>query len=195
MGGWFIPESCVDKILCFWNENKQHKQKGVVLTTNKHIIEKKIKDAECINIIPNYIYEPWVEYENHLQKCLDNYIKKYPFAGKVPRFSLKERYLLQGYKKQGGYKDMHCENGGTKTTFFRHLVFMTYLNDIENGGTHFPEQDITTPSKKGLTLIWSAHFTHPHRSQVCNEPKQIVTGWFSFNSLWDSRHAINTNAE
>lgn len=162
---------------------------------DKHIIQKEIKESECINIIPNYIYEPWVEYENFLQECLDNYIKKYPFAGKVPRFNIHEPYLLQSYEKQGGYKELHCENVSTSTTFFRHLVFMTYLNNIENGGTHFPEQDITTPSKKGLTLIWSANFTHPHQSQICDKPKQIVTGWFSFNSLWNSRHAININDE
>jgi hypothetical protein len=33
---------------------------------------------------------------------------------------------------------------------------MTYLNDVDDGGTDFLYQKLTTPAKKGLTLIWPA---------------------------------------
>ena len=58
---------------------------------------------------------------------------------------------------------------------------MTYLNDVDDGGTEFKYQNITTPAKKGLTLIWPTHWTHTHRGQVSNTKiKYITTGWFDF---------------
>jgi hypothetical protein len=55
---------------------------------------------------------------------------------------------------------------------------MTYLNNIVNGGTIFKYQKITTPSKKGLTLIWPPDFTHTHKGQIVDKEKMIITGWF-----------------
>ena len=57
---------------------------------------------------------------------------------------------------------------------------MTYLNDIDEGGTVFKYQKITTPSIKGLTLIWPTDYTHTHRGQVSKETKYIITGWFNY---------------
>lgn len=57
---------------------------------------------------------------------------------------------------------------------------MTYLNDVQNGGTEFLYQKITTKAKKGLTLIWPSDFTHTHRGQICDKTKYIITGWFDF---------------
>ena len=71
----------------------------------------------------------------------------------------------------------------------RKLVFMTYVNNVENGGTEFYYQDIKCPAKKGLTLIWPADWTHTHRGVVdeSNE-KMIITGWFNYEDNrtdWD----------
>ena len=57
---------------------------------------------------------------------------------------------------------------------------MTYLNNVPDGGTEFLYQKITTPAKKGLTLIWPSDWTHTHRGQISNEhEKYIATGWYS----------------
>ena len=55
---------------------------------------------------------------------------------------------------------------------------MTYLNDIENGGTHFKYQNLTSPAKKGLTLIWPPDWTHTHKGQIVDKEKFIATGWY-----------------
>jgi hypothetical protein len=69
----------------------------------------------------------------------------------------------------------------TKSSCDRVLVFMTYLNDVEDGGTIFKYQNITMPAKKGLTVIWPAHFSHVHKGQITNKgEKYIVTGWYNF---------------
>ena len=58
---------------------------------------------------------------------------------------------------------------------------MTYLNDVKDGGTEFKYQNLTTPAKKGLTLIWPVYWTHTHRGQISNtQTKYITTGWFDF---------------
>ena len=59
---------------------------------------------------------------------------------------------------------------------------MTYLNSVEDGGTEFKYQNLITPAKKGLTLIWPAQWTHTHRGQISGtKEKYIVTGWFNFH--------------
>ena len=46
---------------------------------------------------------------------------------------------------------------------------------------HFKYQKLTTPAKKGLTLIWPTDFTHTHSGQITKEhEKYIITGWFGF---------------
>jgi hypothetical protein len=58
---------------------------------------------------------------------------------------------------------------------------MTYLNDVNDGGTEFLYQKITSPAKKGLTLIWPADWTHTHRGQISKtKEKSIITGWFNY---------------
>jgi hypothetical protein len=59
---------------------------------------------------------------------------------------------------------------------------MTYLNDVDDGGTDFFYQKITSPAKKGLTIIWPTDWTHMHKGQVSmTKEKMIVTGWFTFD--------------
>ena len=59
---------------------------------------------------------------------------------------------------------------------------MTYLNDVENGGTEFMYQNLISPAKKGLTLLWPAYYTHPHRGQISSkQEKYIATAWYTFN--------------
>ena len=64
----------------------------------------------------------------------------------------------------------------------RLLVWMTYLNDVTDGGeTEFPYYGLKIKPEKGKTLIWPAEWTHAHRGcPVGSEAKYIVTGWMHF---------------
>ena len=74
------------------------------------------------------------------------------------------------------------ENNGIYPDIKRHLVFMTYLNNVENGGTDFLYQNYTTKAIKGNTVIWPAAWTHTHKGQISKtEDKYIITGWYVFN--------------
>ena len=122
--------------------------------------------------------KPFENYLTHLDKCLKEYVKRYEFSAKVSNFFLSKHTNLQKYNPGQGYYKWHFEDNVIGK---RHLVFMTYLNDVDDGGTEFKYQNITTPAKKGLTLIWPTHWTHTHRGQVSNTKiKYITTGWFDF---------------
>jgi len=176
IGGWFIPEKICDDLIKYFNKNKKNQTEGLFRMNNNLIINKKEKDSKDLMIDNNNDDKEIINYKKYLKKTLNLYQKKYPEVKKLAQFNL-QYFNIQKYPKKGGFKKWHNE----RTCYNRRvLTFMTYLNDIKKGGTNFLYQKLTTPSKKGLTLIWPVDFTHTHKSQICNEEKIITTGWFIF---------------
>jgi len=189
IGAWIIPHDIIDDICDYWDnpENDKRKVTGSIGKYNiGNAIDIDVKDSIEIEINSNNFDKPWDKYRKYLQDCLDDYLLQYPNANEVMPFNLLENYNLQWYPKGGGYKDWHHENPGSVEYVHRHLVFMTYCNDLPNAGTHFKHQNITTPSIKGLTLIWASGFTHTHKGQITEEhEKMIVTGWYNFVDVFN----------
>jgi len=113
-----------------------------------------------------------------LQKCFDEYVNEYDI--------LKERTLrstvikMQKTDPGAGYHVWHFEQA-TDHDAARCLVFIAYLNDIEDAGeTEFLYQRLRISPKENSMVIWPAGFTHTHRGNVVhgNKSKYIVTGWF-----------------
>ena len=186
IGGWFMPENLCDDIIEYFNKNKHLQYKGFVggggdgkpRTNNVKVDEK---DSIDVMIYKEDLSEPFNSYRILLQECLDNYMKKYEDVNNNKRFNINEPYNIQYYKIGGGFKKWHFENAGRQD---RLLAFMTYLNNIEDGGTDFKYQGFTTPAKKGLTLIWPANWTHTHKGQISKtKEKYIVTVWFNHINL------------
>ena len=192
IGAWFMPEDIVDDICEYWDNPPEHiqkKQPGGVVTKKDGVesygINRNIKDSTDLYISEGDYSPPWGQYHALLQACLESYMKSYPESGWTEKFLIKGRFNVQKYEKGGGYKTWHFENTGDESEVHRHLVFMTYLNDVPDGGTMFKYQNITVPAIKGLTLIFPAAFTHTHKSQVSSEfEKMIVTGWYSFERIY-----------
>ena len=175
IGGWFIPSSVCDKLINYYNKF----EKNVIVGTNaSNIVNKKFKDSLDLVIYKNNQDTEIIEYIKYLQAVLNLYIKKYPELNTNQRFEF-YRANIQKYPKRGGFKKWHNERAGIASSK-RILVFMTYLNSIQNGGTKFKYQKITTPSKKGLTLIWPTDFTHTHKGEIVDKEKMIMTGWFEY---------------
>ena len=96
-------------------------------------------------------------------------------------FNICERYNLQKYPVGGGFKIWHYENDFKSINYDRCLVFMTYLNDVEDGGTSFKYQNVDMPAQKGLTVMWPAYWTHVHKGIISNtKEKYIATGWLNY---------------
>ena len=61
-----------------------------------------------------------------------------------------------------------------------HKVALFSLN-TNNGGTEFKNFNLTTPAKKGLTLIWPTDWPWVHKGQISHtQEKDIITGWYSY---------------
>jgi len=178
IGGWFIDEKTCNKIIKFYKKTPiKYKVKGNIYVGEKIKVDKKVKDSLDLHIPHNFLESPFDEYRYQLQLCLNEYIKKYEAVDGFPKFNINKDYNLQYYKPGGGYKNWHFERGAELD---RVLVFMTFLNDVPDGGTMFKYQNLTVPAKKGLTLIWPTDFTHTHKGQISKKyEKYIVTGWYS----------------
>jgi 2OG-Fe(II) oxygenase superfamily len=134
-----------------------------------------------LEVLKDEIKTPYVI---SIMECIETYKKEFPFCYEEKnRWILRSGIKLQHYNPGDYYKNWHAENVGTEQYISRHLVFMTYLNDIKDGGgTEFFHQNLQVKPEKGLTLIWPADWTHVHRGIVSNtEEKFIITGWFVFD--------------
>jgi|TARA_R100000149_G_scaffold66109_2_gene43287 hypothetical protein len=181
IAGWFCKKRLCDKLINYYEENSILHEQGVTGTEQKKFNDKDRKDSVDLYVSQDHLGQPFLDYRSHLQDCLLSYIDKYKHVNDMNSFNVNEPYNIQKYPIGGGFKKWHFENSSAKNER-RCLVFMTYLNTVEDGGTEFKYQNITSPAIKGLTLIWPAHWTHTHKGQISNtKEKIIVTGWYRFN--------------
>ena len=178
IGGWYAPNNVCDDLIDLY-KNADSKDKIPGKTFNGNVPGKKSTDLTISLESTNH---PTIKnYFIYLQKSLEKYIEKYPMVNTLEAFDLNEPFNIQHYKPNEGFFEEHFEHCGSWPLSRRCLAFMTYLNDVPKGGTVFTHQQLTTPAKKGLTLIWPAFFTHPHKGQITDTEKYIITGWYSFN--------------
>ena len=115
-----------------------------------------------------------------LRKYVNVYTNQYPELNeKVRSWSTFDYYNVQRYKPQEGYFKAHCEAVDIKSSS-RILVWMFYLNSVENGGTLFPQYEIGIRAIQGRLVIWPAYWTHLHKGQISqSQTKYITTGWYN----------------
>ena len=78
IGGWYISEKICNDIINFYKNNPKSVVEGNT-GTDKIKIDKDVKESLEIGLKPDTSFSPFYEYRMSLQKCLDEYIKKYPF--------------------------------------------------------------------------------------------------------------------
>lgn len=181
IGAWYVPELEVcDELIAYFNASADRTAGRV----GGGEVDPDIKDSVDLSIDYEHFSDPPVlRYLDNLRTVCRAYVEKYQGSATVDAWGITEKVNIQRYAPGGGYKIWHCERWGKDMpAAARHLVFMTYLNDVEDaGGTEFLYQGLTVQPRKGLTLIWPADWTHHHRGIVSpTEEKYIITGWFSF---------------
>jgi hypothetical protein len=175
IGGWYIPEKLCDDIISYFNNNQDKCCEG---TLGKNYMDKSFKESTDLYIKYNDEQVPFNYYKNFLEQIIHLYEKKYEVLKRQKAYNVVNNYQIQYYKPNQGFKKWHCERMDDVN---RNLVFMTYLNDVKDGGTEFKYQNIITPAKKGLTLIWPTDFTHTHKGQISKtSEKYIITGWMGY---------------
>lgn len=120
-------------------------------------------------------------YYKELQRCVEQYVQQHPLLSKVGLYKVTESPSIQHYRPGGGFRLEHFERACLAAST-RMLVWMTFLNDVtDGGGTRFVYQQSTFDARKGRTLIWPTDFTHTHVGVVSgSQHKYIITGWFNF---------------
>ena len=178
IGGWIIDRKICEDLIKFFEKNKKRQIEGKVGGTVTQRVDHKMKKSTEIHMYgADSVFDA---YNEQLQICLEKYMKRYPeIPNRYASFHATiEGYNIQKYGPNDGFYDWHCERDNGKSK--RCLVFMTYLNDVNDGGTEFKYQKIKTDAKCGLTLIWPTDFTHIHRGVITDETKYILTGWYNF---------------
>ncbi len=127
----------------------------------------------------NYTDSAWtVQTNQFLKSCITHYIDEYSDLQKVGFLSTDSKF--QRTKPGGGYHLWHYEN----SSYYygqRDVVWMIYLNDIEEGGeTEFRYQARRIKPTAGTVVMWPAGFTHVHRGGLLcgDKDKYILTGWY-----------------
>ena len=175
--------SICDELIEYFN-NHSRKREGTVGPRSD--LRKEIKDSTDLTIFPdpgvNKLIDRYILKE--LQVCLDQYREKYLYSKRTQApIGIVEPFGIQHYAPGQGYHGWHTERGtSAPPECYRHLVFMTYLNDVtDDGETEFYHQNVKIKPKKGLTLIWPVDWTFTHRGIVSKtQEKYIITGWYSY---------------
>ena len=156
-------------------------KRGGIGKAERTIVDLEKKDSFDVDVdaIPAPLANEYglERYYAELQRCLGLYLEQHPLLKKVGTFRVTESPILQHYRPGGGFKMPHFERAGYATTT-RMLTWMTYLNDVtDGGGTQFLYQKHTFEAKKGRTLLWPSDFTHTHAGVVSEtQHKYIITG-------------------
>ncbi|WP_206485247.1 2OG-Fe(II) oxygenase [Thalassotalea sp. G2M2-11] len=87
---------------------------------------------------------------------------------------------------KGNYQYWHSEifpQMGHNDALHRVLLFLIYLNDVEQGGeTDFYYQNKSIKPKAGSMIIAPCGFTHTHRGNIPrSNDKYVLTSWVSYN--------------
>lgn len=157
------------------------------------------KGRDDISIFPG----PFQTLHQYTEILLDIFSKnksKY-YHGNLAEHVVNNDIKYQLSKPDGGFYSWHTEQGNTPNTSNRFMVWMIYLNDVNDGGRtefkFFKDDKGNTLSFKptaGTLLYWPAGYTHVHRAAPdLKEDKWIATGWFNFNVEPESRQINSDN--
>ena len=180
IAGWYIDNDICNQLVDFF-ESKSEIQKPGVLGQNSEI-DTSLKASTDITINEFYNIDCVNNYFNQLSDVVELYKNRYPWCGDQQNaWGIKRGVQIQRYLPGEGYHQWHCEIDSNSNAS-RHLVFMTYLNTVDDGGeTHWFYQNLKLKPQKGLTVIWPPAWTHMHKGITSpSQSKYIVTGWYDY---------------
>lgn len=184
IAGWYIDKKVCDDLVKYF-ESDPNKKPGVLWWEGKNAVLPELKHSTDLSIKTYNQDIEIINYRNELQKVCDLYKKKYVYCDKYQGlWGVVNSWLIQRYNPNEGYFAEHYErNAGGSVN--RHLVFMTYLNDVTDGGeTEFLYQKLKIKPEKGLTIIWGADWTFTHRGITSpTQKKYIATGWYEYSEF------------
>tara|TARA_B100000767_G_C19746115_1_gene528601 strand:- start:515 stop:1141 length:627 start_codon:yes stop_codon:yes gene_type:complete len=184
IGSWNIENNnlCND-IIKYFEENRGLQKQGFTSEGKNTLIKKRTDititpknlDELKLKCLKNYIIE--------LHKCFQDYNVQWPYLKNVVKELDIGAFNIGKYLPGDHFSHIHTERGSL-STLHRVFAWMTYLNNVEDGGaTNFSQYNIKIKPEIGKTLIWPAEWTHAHSGEILNSGvKYIITGWMHFSS-------------
>tara|TARA_B100000767_G_scaffold254520_1_gene259990 strand:- start:336 stop:932 length:597 start_codon:yes stop_codon:yes gene_type:complete len=182
IGCWDLENNklCND-IISFFENNVSLQQKGKTGLG----LNEKIKKSTDITIDPYNLkdpkYELFNDYFKSLNSCFNDYQNQYPFIKTFLKKSHIGHFNIQKYLPGDHFAHLHSERTGI-SSLHRIFAWMTYLNNVDDGGTtDFEYFNVKIKPETGKTIIWPAEWTHAHTGSILNSgSKYIITGWIHF---------------
>lgn len=174
--------SICDEIIDFFEKNPELQNIGRRVSGK---IDTEKKDTIDISIHPKNLVEEkfsiMKEYMKELKILYEDYVNQWPFITKFLNSVDIGSFNIQKYNTGGHISSVHSERTSV-ATLQRIFVFLTYLNDVEEGGaTKFDHYDLEIIPEKGKTIIWPAEWTHAHSGSIVTKGnKYVITGWMNF---------------
>jgi hypothetical protein len=189
--GFYMKDNTIcDSLINFFEESSE-KKPGVF---GSQVANHKVKKSIDLGIYKDNVDIRVKSYMDALSFLIQDYISKYTFLDYQNKWCLFPKFNIQKYDPSGGYFNWHFERDAFDNCF-RNVVFMTYLNDVTEGGeTEWLYQNMKIKPEKGLTVFWPTDFTHTHRGIVSNtQTKYIATGWYHYSPDVDNQKKIYKN--
>ena len=177
-----IYDNALDKNFCTqiiedFENDKENQTEG---KSGNHQIKLHVKKSTDIN----HSFTDNSSTSKIISSCLRTYIqeykKVYPDIDALPPWRITNVYNIQKYNPSDGYYKTHCEVTD-RLSGKRVLVWMIYLNSVNDGGTLFPSYDIGVQAMQGRLVLWPPYWTHHHKGQISHTKTiYIATGWYEF---------------
>ena len=182
IGCWNIEQNLLcDEIVNFFESHQEKQEPG----QSAGAVNLEAKNSTDITVHPSDLKtDEYIVVKNYIDTlftCYEDYTQQFPFLGTIMPSTDVGSFNIQKYLPGGHFKLPHSERTSIVNSF-RVLAWMSYLNDVEDGGaTKFTHQNMEVTPRKGKTLIWPAEWTHAHLGNIVNSgEKYIITGWMHF---------------
>jgi hypothetical protein len=182
MGAWFISEDACDGLISYYEEHPNKTPGYINNMAGEQMLRPEVKISTEV-YFDFFEEDPRIQaYVSQLSQCFGKYREAYPAVdASIARWGFTEPVNIQRYRPGEGFFAWHTERNSPGSNA-RVFVFMTYLNDVTDGGqTEWKHQELSVSPRKGLTVIWPAEWMFLHRGVPSpTQEKTIATGWMSF---------------
>ena len=182
IGSWEMEHSICDQLIAYYDKHEEKQKQG---STGLGTVNLETKNRRDISITPKELNlegnEILNKYFENLFEFYKDYNKQWPFLASIISHLEIGTFNIGKYITGQHFQTIHTERASLGS-LHRLLAFMTYLNDVKDGGsTYFSHYDLDIKPQKGITLIWPAEWTHAHKGNIINiGSKYIITGWLTF---------------
>lgn len=183
VGCWMLENTSIcDALIKVFESNSDIQKPGV---DGLGKIRDTFKKSTDISISPRDLedekFRDVSAYIEQLKLCYLDYLEQWEFIKTFMPITHIGTFNIQKYDEGGHFGGLHSERTSLKY-LYRTLVWMTYLNDVKDGGeTEFPMFGLKIKPEKGKTIIWPAEWTHAHLGAVVKKGnKYIITGWMHY---------------